>query len=72
MKKIKSHLALFLNLFLKILFQIHTEWPSKLRSKGVFFVKKELTKIPDPDMECLKNFMICGDIHANVLGINET
>ena len=50
------------------LFQIHTEWPSKLKSKGVYFVKKELMKIPDPDMESLSNFLICGDIHANILG----
>ena len=50
------------------IFQIHIEWPSKIRSKGVFFVKKELEKISENE-ECMLNSLVCGDIHSNVLGI---
>ena len=42
----------------------HTDWPSILRNKGVFFVKRE----PEPLQK--DNFMArmtCGDIHPNAL-----
>ena len=29
---------------------IHTDWPSALRNKGVYFVKKEKTPIPDDEV----------------------
>ena len=49
--------------------QIHIEWPSKLRSKGVYFVKKEKEKLPSLEKESLMNSMVCGDVQSNVLGI---
>ena len=48
--------------------QVCTEWPAQLHSKGVFFVKRENTAIPDNIDEDVKNFVTCGDIHPNVLG----
>ena len=47
--------------------QIHTDWPSPLRNKGVFFVKREKVPLPDKISELL-NWMCCGDIHPNPLG----
>ena len=29
---------------------IHTDWPSALRNKGVYFVKKEKTPIPEDEV----------------------
>ena len=62
---------------------IHTDWPSALRNKGVYFVKKEKTPIPDDevihpgkhhDQTILspQNFDLCeflafGDIYPNAL-----
>ena len=46
--------------------QIHTDWPSPLRNKGVFFVKREAVPLPDKVKELL-NHMTCGDIHPNSL-----
>ena len=46
--------------------QIHTDWPSPLRNKGVFFVKREDLPLPDKVKELL-NHMTCGDIHPNSL-----
>ena len=42
----------------------HTDWPSVLRNKGVFFVKREPEPLPK---ENFLNFMTCGDIHPNAL-----
>jgi hypothetical protein len=58
-----------------IFLQIHTDWPSYLRSKGVFFVKRENEAIPDDTVEGnetsqLMDHLSCGDIHPNVLGIS--
>ena len=51
-------------------FQIHTDWPSYLRNKGVFFVKREKAGIPDleEEDEDLLDHLTCGDVHPNVLG----
>ena len=50
--------------------QIHTDWPSYLRNKGVFFVKREKAGIPDleEEDEDLLDRLTCGDVHPNVLG----
>ena len=32
---------------------IHTDWPSALRNKGVYFVKKEKTPIPEDEVNPL-------------------
>ena len=48
--------------------QVHTDWPAQLHSKGVFFVKKVNTAIPDNIDEDVKNFVTYGDVHPNVLG----
>ena len=50
--------------------QIHTDWPSYLRNKGVFFVKREKAGIPDleEEDEDLLDHLTCGDVHPNVLG----
>ena len=43
------------------------DWPSPLKNKGVFFVKREKVALPD-EMADLLNWMCCGDIHPNPLG----
>ena len=43
------------------------DWPSPLRNKGVFYVKREPKPIPE-DASDLLDFMTCGDIHPNSLG----
>ena len=43
------------------------DWPSPLKNKGVFFVKREKVPLPE-DMSDLLNWMCCGDIHPNPLG----
>ena len=53
--------------------QIHTDWPSYLRNKGIFFVKRENEGIPelddeDDDPPDLLDHVTCGDIYPNVLG----
>ena len=53
--------------------QIHTDWPSYLRNKGIFFVKRENEGIPelddeDDDPPDLLDHLTCGDIYPNVLG----
>ena len=47
--------------------QIHTDWPSPLKNKGVFFVKRYPE--PLPDSQDLSDYLACGDIHPNVLGM---
>ena len=48
--------------------QIHTDWPTPLRNKGVFFVKRWERPIPENVTELeLLNHMTCGDIHPNSL-----
>ena len=61
-------LSTFLNLL-----QIHTDWPSYLRNKGIFFVKRDRLGIPelgqeDQDSTDLLDYVTCGDIYPNVLG----
>ena len=57
-------------------FQIHTDWPSYIRSKGVFFIKREMEPIPEVSEENtteeLVNNLTCGDIHPNALGLFKT
>ena len=54
--------------------QIHTDWPSYLRNKGIFFVKRDNEGIPEIDEEDeeeppdLLDYVTCGDIYPNVLG----
>ena len=48
--------------------QIHVDWPSSLRNKGVFFVKRDAEPLPEGDGIDLSDFLACGDIHPNVLG----
>lgn len=46
---------------------IHTDWPSALKNKGVFFVKREKQPIPlDEDFD-LTEFITYGDIYPNAL-----
>ena len=47
--------------------QVHMDWPSPLKNKGVFFVKREKVALPE-EMQDLLNWMCCGDIHPNPLG----
>ena len=47
--------------------QVHTDWPSPLRNKGVFFVKRHDKPLPE-QVEDLLDYMACGDIHPNTLG----
>ena len=46
--------------------QVHTDWPSPLRNKGVFFVKRHDKPLPE-QVEDLLDYMACGDIHPNTL-----
>ena len=54
--------------------QIHTDWPSYLRNKGIFFVKRDNDGIPEIDEDeddgsfDLLDHVACGDIYPNVLG----
>ena len=47
--------------------QIHMDWPSPLRNKGVFYVKREPKPLPEEAGDLLDH-MTCGDIHPNSLG----
>ena len=47
--------------------QIHTDWPSPLKNKGVFFVKRYPE--PLPESQDLTDYLACGDIPPNVLGM---
>ena len=47
--------------------QIHTDWPSPMRNKGVFFVKKEKKPMPAENFDFAEH-MAVGDIYPNVLG----
>ena len=49
--------------------QVHTDWPSPLKNKGVFFVKREKVPLPEQISDLL-SWMCCGDIHPNPLGID--
>ena len=49
--------------------QIHTDWPSPMRNKGVFFVKKEKKPMPAENFDFAEH-MAVGDIYPNVLGFN--
>ena len=42
----------------------HTDWPSPLKSKGVYFVKREMAPLPKEDFLTV---LTCGDIHPNAL-----
>ena len=58
---------------------IHTDWPSGLRNKGVYFVKREKAPIPEDEvawfpLSCIphQDFNLCeflafGDIYPNAL-----
>jgi dynein heavy chain len=43
---------------------VHTDWPSVLKSKGVYFVKREQEPLPK---ENFLSTLTCGDIHPNAL-----
>ena len=43
---------------------IHTDWPTPLKTKGVYFVKRDPKPLPK---ENFLSFMTCGDIHPNSL-----
>ena len=47
---------------------IHLDWPSYLKSKGVYFVKKDNSKIPEAECGKLLDYVTCGDVHSNILG----
>ena len=47
---------------------IHLDWPSYLKSKGVYFVKKDNSKIPEAECGKLLDYITCGDVHSNILG----
>ena len=48
--------------------QVHTDWPSPLRNKGVFFVKREAAPMPEcEEIWDLLHHMTCGDVHPNIL-----
>ena len=42
----------------------HTDWPTHLKNKGVYFVKREKEPLPKTDF---LSFLTCGDIHPNAL-----
>ena len=42
----------------------HTDWPTHLKNKGVYFVKREKEPIPKTNF---LSFLTCGDIHPNAL-----
>ncbi len=42
----------------------HTDWPSPLKNKGVYFVKREPLALPKDDF---RKVLACGDIHPNSL-----
>ena len=42
----------------------HSDWPSPLKNKGVYFVKREKEPLPK---ENFLSFVTCGDIHPNAL-----
>ena len=42
----------------------HTDWPSPLKNKGVYFVKREPQGLPKEDF---LDVLTCGDIHPNSL-----
>ena len=48
--------------------QVHTDWPSYLHSKGVFFVKKSAGPLPSNTSQPLLDQLTCGDVHPNILG----
>ena len=47
---------------------IHLDWPSYRKSKGVYFVKKDNSKIPEAECGKLLDYITCGDVHSNILG----
>ena len=42
----------------------HTQWPSSLKNKGVFFIKRDEKPLPKDNFLAV---MTCGDIHPNAL-----
>ena len=42
----------------------HTAWPSPLKNKGVFFIKRDEKPLPKDNF---LSVMTCGDIHPNAL-----
>ena len=47
---------------------MHTDWPSYLHSKGVFFVKRSEGSLPRDLSQPLLDHLTCGDVHPNILG----
>ena len=47
---------------------MHTDWPSYLHSKGVFFVKRDVGSLPSATSQQLLDHLTCGDVHPNILG----
>ena len=47
---------------------IHLDWPTYLKGKGVYFVKKDNSKIPEAECGKLLDYITCGDVHSNILG----
>ena len=48
--------------------QIHVDWPSEIKHKGVYFVKKDPLPIPEGEDVDYSRIMTWGDVHSNVLG----
>ena len=48
--------------------QIHLDWPSPLKHKGVYFVKRYPKPLPEDENTNYGDIIACGDIHPNVLG----
>lgn len=48
--------------------QIHVDWPSEIKHKGVYFVKKDPLPIPEGEDVDYSLIMTFGDVHSNVLG----
>lgn len=42
----------------------HSDWPSPLKNKGVYFVKREKEPLPKDNF---LSSLTCGDIHPNAL-----
>ena len=49
--------------------QIHMDWPSSMKNKGVFFVKRDTEPLPEEEDVDMSDYMACGDVHPNVLGM---
>ena len=47
--------------------QIHVDWPSALRNKGVYFVKRDKEPIPNNEDTDMCDYITLGDIYPNAL-----